>query len=292
VEINRKNYKVVKMAKIFGISRSSYYSRCNHKKSRREIEDEELMKKVKEIFEDSRQEYGERRIKKALDEAGTRIGRPRVNRLMKKLNLVPKAKRKFKVTTKQSKKAYYVAPNLLNQKFIADRPNQIWVTDITYIHTQEGWLYAASVLDLFSRKIVGLAMSQRITVDLVLRAVGQAVKRRNPPAGLIIHSDRGSQYTSKAYHKFTKKHGLIISMSSTGNCFDNAVAESFFHTLKIAVVHDVVYLTRNQATRAVFEYVEIFYNRQRMHSALDYLTPEQFEQCWFDRQFVSKKFVQ
>jgi transposase InsO family protein len=208
---------------------------------------------------------------------------------MKENDLRPKAKRKFKVTTQQSSKPYLVAENLLKQNFIVGAPNLAWVTDITYVPTAEGWLYVATVLDLFSRKIVGLAMSQRMTTDLVLRALNQAIKRRKASAGLIVHSDRGSQYTSKAYAALAKKHRIRLSMSSTGNCYDNAVAESFFHTLKLAVVHRQHYSTRDLAMRAIFEYIEVFYNRRRMHSTLNYLSPEEFEIKWANKQNLIPK---
>jgi len=211
------------------------------------------------------------------------MGKKRVIRIMNALGLKPKARKKFKVTTQQSSAPYYVAPNLLKQVFTETAPNQAWVTDITYVPTQEGWLYVATVIDLFSRKVVGLAMSQRLKTDLVLRAVSQAVTRRKPMPGLILHSDRGSQYTSRAYRKLTQKSGITLSMSSTGNCYDNAVAESFFHTLKIAVVHGQTYQTRNQATRSIFEYIELFYNQERMHSTLNYFSPNEFEENYFNQ---------
>ena len=290
--MNQHEYRVAKMAQTLGVNRSSYYSYSNPVKSIRQKQEQYLMPRIKNIFENSRQEYGTRRIKKVLHTEGITISRCRVGKLMNKLNLCSKARRRFKVTTKQSSRPYYVAPNLLKQNFTTGRPNQAWVTDITYIPTQEGWLYAATVLDLFSRKIVGLAMSQRMTTDLVLRSVGQAISHRKPPPGLIIHSDRGSQYTSKAYHALTKQHKVELSMSSTGNCYDNAVAESFFHTLKLATVHNEKFETRNQATRVIFEYIEVFYNRQRMHSALGYLTPDQFEHFWLNNGFVPSESVQ
>ncbi len=292
MKINKKTYPTAKMAETLGVNRSSFYNYCSHKISQRKEEDLQLMIKIKKIFHVSRQEAGTRNIKKILNRDGITISRRRIGKLMNKIGLRPKATRKFKITTQQAKKAFYVAPNLLRQNFTAEQPNQKWVTDITYIPTQEGWLYAAVVLDLFSRKIVGLAMSRRINVDIVLRAVEQAVIRRKPKPGLIIHSDRGSQYTSKAYNTLAKKHKIVLSMSGTGNCFDNAVAESFFHTLKIATVHDENFITRDQATRTIFEYIEVFYNRQRIHSALDYLSPEQFENLWSKKNnFVRKKNV-
>lgn len=292
MKLNKQDYSVVKMAKTLGLNRSGYYSYNKPIETTRQKQEQQLMPKIRKIFEDSRQEYGSRRIQKALESKGFAISRRRVAKLMSKINLCPKARRQFKATTKQSQRPHYVAPNLLQQNFVTTQPNQAWVTDITYIPTQEGWLYTATVLDLFSRKIVGLAMSQRMTTDLVLRAVAQAILHRKPKPGLIIHSDRGSQYTSKAYYGLAKEHRITLSMSSTGNCYDNAVAESFFHTLKLAVVHGQKFETRNQATRVIFEYIEVFYNRQRMHSSLGYLTPEQFEGRWLNYQLVPYEFVQ
>jgi len=267
------------MAEILGVSRSSFY------KPKADKQDyQELTEMIKKLFESSNQEYGAKRIYLALEALCIDTSFYRVKQLMKENYLIPKARRKYKVTTRQSKRPHHVAPNLLQQNFTVAAPNVAWVSDITYVATQEGWLYVATVLDLFSRKIVGLAMSQRLKTDLVLRAVSQAVKRRNPGSGLILHSDRGCQYTSKIYKALTSKYGIDLSMSSTGNCFDNAVAESFFHTLKVNLIHGEKYLTRNQATRAIFEYIEIFYNKKRMHSSLSYKTPEQFEINWMKNQ--------
>ena len=279
IETHRTQYPVKKMADTLGVSRSAFYKPKSTRENHNDLTD-----MIKQLFEASNQEYGAKRIHLALQALCIETSFYRVKQLMKAHHLIPKARRKYKVTTKQSKKPHYVAPNLLKQNFTVYVPNQVWVSDITYVLTNEGWLYVATVLDLFSRKIVGLAMSQRLKTDLVLRAVTQAVQRRKPPKGLILHSDRGCQYTSKAYRKLTSKYGIELSMSSTGNCFDNAVAESFFHTLKVNLIHGEKYQTRNQATRAIFEYVEIFYNKRRMHSSLNYLTPEQFENIWSQNQ--------
>ena len=168
---------------------------------------------------------------------------------------------------------------MLDQNFNFNAPNQAWCGDITYVPTDEGWLYVATVIDLFSRKIIGLSMSHRITSDLVLRATQQAINTRKPLAGLIMHSDRGSQYTSKAYHKLAKKNGIRLSMSSKGNCYYNAVAESFFHTVKTELTHHIRFKTREEAKQSIFEYIEIFYNKKRIHSSNDYLSPEEYEKA-------------
>jgi transposase InsO family protein len=196
---------------------------------------------------------------------------------MKIAGLAAKMNKQFKVTTQQNPKAQ-AAPNLLQQKFTATQPNQVWVSDITYIRTEEGWLYVAAVLDLFSRRIVGLAMDVRMKTGLIMSAINQAITHRNPPKGLIHHSDRGSQYTSECFQKWLHTQGITPSMSATGCCYDNAVAESFFHTLKTEHVYFENYLTREQAKMSIFEYVETFYNRIRRHSTLQYLSPAAFEQ--------------
>ncbi len=266
------------MAHTFGISRGSYYKQRGAPLSKRNRSKQIAQPIIIKAFLESKSEYGARRIQKALKAKNINMGRKRIGAIMKSLGLTPIAKRKFKVTTQQSSRPYYVAPNLINQNFTAAAPNEVWVGDITYVPTAQGWLYVATVIDLFSRKVVGMAMSQRIKTDLVLRAVNQAVRRRKPKPGLIMHSDRGSQYTSRAYSKLAKKHQIKLSMSGKGCCYDNAVAESFFHTLKIAVFHGQKYETRDQATRCIFSYVEGFYNQKRMHSTLGYMSPDEFEQ--------------
>jgi putative transposase len=201
---------------------------------------------------------------------------------MKKAGIEAKMKKRFKVTTKVNPKAK-AAPNLLKQNFTAEAPNQRWVADFTYVATGEGWLYVAIVLDLFSRKIVGLAMEERMTADLVIKALEQAILHRNPHAGLIHHSDKGSQYTSLDFQALLTLYGIIASMSGTGNCFDNATAESYFHTLKTEHVYFEYYETREKAKTSIFEYTWIFYNKKRRHSSLGYLSPEMFEQQWYQQ---------
>ena len=207
---------------------------------------------------------------------GTRCGKNRIARLMKIHGIVGKAKKKFKATT-NSKHNLPVAPNLLNQDFVAEKPNTVWVSDITYISTLEGWLYLVVILDLYSRQAVGWAMSDRLTSDFVVKALYQAIGRRRPPSGCILHSDRGVQYASADFRDVLNNYGLIQSMSRKGNCYDNAVAESFFHTLKTEHVYEHRYETRADARQSIFEYIEMFYNRQRRHSALGYRSPVSFE---------------
>lgn len=282
MEQNKSFFPVERMAKTFGVHRSSYYSYLSMPNGKRQRQEKLLLPHIKRSFIHSREEYGSRRIKLDLGDLANNVSKTRINKIMQSNNLIPKARKRFKVTTQQSKKPYYVADNLLNQNFNFNAPNQAWCGDITYVPTDEGWLYVATVIDLFSRKIIGLSMSHRITSDLVLRATQQAINTRKPLAGLIMHSDRGSQYTSKAYHKLAKNNGIRLSMSGKGNCYDNAVAESFFHTLKIAVVHEQKFYSRKHAMRTIFEYVYSFYNRIRIHSTLGYLSPEKFENKYLE----------
>lgn len=228
-------------------------------------------KKIKLIHAKSRETYGSPRIHATLPLEGETCSRNRIARLMKKSGIQAKMKKRFKITTKVNPKAK-AAPNVLNRDFTAMKPNQRWVADITYVATAEGWLYVAAVLDLYSRRIVGLSMNERITTSLVRNALEQALIHRKPQPGLMHHSDKGCQYTSQEFQALLKAHQIIISMSGTGNCYDNAAMESFFHTLKTE--H---YLTREQAKQSIFEYVEVFYNRQRLHSTLGYVTPNDFE---------------
>ena len=232
--------------------------------------------KIQAIYEASRQTYGSPRIHAELKEQGETCSRQRVARIMKQAGIVAKMTKKFKVTTKKNPKAK-TAPNLLQQDFTAEQPNRRWVADLTYISTLEGWLYVAVVLDLFSRRIVGLAMGDRMTDDLVLAALEQALIHRNPLPGLLHHSDQGSQYTSHDFQKMLAKHQITASMSGKGNCYDNAAMESFFHTLKTEHVYFERYQNRDQAKHSIFEYIEVFYNRQRRHSTLNYKTPLTFE---------------
>jgi putative transposase len=279
-------FTIGRMAHVFKVSRSGYYQFNKAKPSVRALEDKHLLAEIKAIHDKSRCTYGSPRIHAKLNLLGKKCSRKRVARLMKKEGIAAKMKRRFKVTTKANPKAK-AAPNLLQQDFTADAPNQRWVADFTYVSTWEGWLYVAIILDLFSRKIVGLAMHERMTADLVLAALEQAVLHRQPDAGLIHHSDRGSQYTSDDFQALLTFYGLVASMSGTGNCFDNATAESFFHTLKTEHVYFERYETRAQAKLSIFEYVEVFYNRERSHSSLGYVSPEIFEKYWHQKQSFS-----
>ena len=262
---------------MLGVSRSGYYRYAKRKPSQCLLEEERLIMKIKVIYEASRQTYGSPRVHAELKDQGETCSRQRVAKLMKKAGIMAKMTKKFKVTTKANPKAK-AAPNLLEQNFTAEHPNRRWVADITYVWTLEGWLYVACVLDLFSRKIVGLSMADRMMDDLVIAALEQALIHRNPLPDLMHHSDKGCQYTSHDFQKKLAQHNITASTSGTGNCYDNAAMESFFHTLKTEHVYFERYQTREQAKSSIFEYIEVFYNRQRRHSTLDYKTPLTFEE--------------
>ena len=258
------------------VSRSSYYDWLDSFEQMRKKEDKILIEKIRSIFKRSRGNYGSRRIKNELFIGNIVVSRRRVIRLMKEAELVCKTKRKFKATT-DSKHNKPVAPNVLARNFIVEKPNRCYVGDITYIPTDEGWLYLATVIDLYSRKIVGWSMSSTMKAELVNDALLMAICNRKPADGLMWHTDRGSQYVADSHLKIIKQYNIIQSMSRKGNCWDNAVAESFFHTLKTELTHQQKFKTREEAKYAIFEYIEVFYNRIRTHSANDYLSPADYE---------------
>lgn len=264
------------MCKFMKVSRSCYYQWLDNPESIRDTEDNYLIEKIKSIFQISRNSYGSRRIKRILFNEGIIVSRRRVIRLMKEAALTCKTKRKFKATT-DSRHNKPVASNLLERKFTVNEPNRCYVGDITYIPTNEGWLYLATVIDLYSRKIVGWSMSNTMKAELVNNALLMAIWTRKPAAGLIWHTDRGSQYVSDSHLKIIKQHNIIQSMSRKGNCWDNAVAESFFNILKTELTHQQKFKTREEARYAIFEYIEVFYNRVRIHSANNYLSPAEYE---------------
>ena len=273
---HRSCHGVQKMCQVIGASRSGYYRWRKQPQSKRQKENEKILMEIKESHKNSRRAYGSPRVTEDLQTKGIKCGKNRVARIMKVHGIVGKAAKKFKATT-DSKHNLPVAENLLKQNFVAQKPNTVWVSDITYIWTLEGWLYLAVILDLYSRQVVGWAMSDRLTSDFVIKALYQAIGRRNPGLCCIFHSDRGVQYASADFRDVLNSHVFIQSMSRKGNCYDNAVAESFFHTLKIEHVYDYPYETRAEATQSIFEYIEMFYNRQRRHSALGYRSPVSFE---------------
>lgn len=260
-----------------GVSRSGYYEWLGRPESARRREERRLGERAKEIHADSRKTYGARRIQQVLIAEGETLSRARARRLMKKQGLESMGRRKFKATT-NSNHSRPVAPNLLNREFEVGRPNTVYAGDITYIPTQEGWLYLAVLIDLYSRAVVGWAMSERINAQLVTDALVMSIWRRRPGKGLLVHSDQGSQYASELYQETLNANGFICSMSRKGNCWDNAPSESFFHTLKTELVHHRRYQTRAEAKQEIFEYIEVFYNRQRLHSTIGYQTPSGYEE--------------
>jgi transposase InsO family protein len=241
---------------------------------------QKLVLKIKEVHHQSQRRYGSPRVYKALRGQGYLCNHKRVERLMRCNDIRARQSKRYKVTT-QSNHSHPVAPNVLDRNFKAERPNEKWVSDITYISTTEGWLYLATVMDLYSRKIVGWAMDKSMTSDLACKAFKMAMANRQPKSGLVHHSDRGSQYAANAYQALLKQHRCLVSMSRKGNCWDNAPMESFFATLKNELIHHRVYQTRTEAKSDIFAYIEGFYNRTRLHSTLDYQCPEQFEQAYF-----------
>ena len=266
------------MCKVLEVSLSGYYAWQKRPENPRKKEDAVLEEKIKFYFERSRGTYGTPRLKVDLaEEAGLQVSRHRIGRLMRSAHLQVRCKRKFRVTTKSTHRQP-IAENVLNREFQASAPNQKWVTDITYLPTTDGWLYLATVMDLYSRKIVGWAMSERLETPLVMEALQMALERRRPGAGLLHHSDRGSQYASEAYRQALQRLEAVQSMSRKGNCWDNSVQESFFATLKTELQLDRARLPRAQTRTEVFEWIEVFYNRQRRHSSLGYQSPVAFEE--------------
>ena len=265
---------------ILGLSRSSYYEwNANYDKHLQKAkEHQELTQKVINLFTKFKKRYGSRRIVQELEKMGIKCKREKVSSIMEENNLVACGYKKFKVTTTNSNHKYKVFDNLLERNFIVDKPNQVYVGDITYIRTDEGWLYLATVIDLFSRKLVGYKMSSRMTKDLVIGALQNALHARGYPKNVVIHSDRGSQYASNEYKRFLKQHNLIGSMSRKGDCWDNAVAESFFATLKKEYVYQTHFKNRISAQLGIFDYIETWYNKERIHSILGDLSPNQFEE--------------
>lgn len=264
------------MCQCLKVSRSCYYEWRRGGISQRAAEDEVLGKLLAEELKRSRMTYWTRRLKRILARQGLVVSRRRISRLLSAMGLSCKMKRKYKATT-DSRHQLLVAANVLNRAFEASRPGEKYVGDITYIWTLEGWLYLAVVLDLYSRKVVGWSMSHGMKAELVNDALLMAIWRRKPNPGLLWHTDRGSQYAADSHRQLLKAHGIDQSMSRKGNCWDNAVSESFFHTLKTELIHDQIFATREHAKQALFEYIEVFYNQMRLHSANDYLSPAEFE---------------
>lgn len=269
-------YRVNMLCRVLKVQRSAYYDWQAQPCKVIAQEELALRRRMKELFTVSRGSLGSRTMMKNLNQEGFEIGRDRTRRLMKRLKLTVRQKRKYKVTT-DSKHNLPVAKNVLNREFCPSAPNHAWGTDITYLWTQQGWIYLAVVIDLYSRRVVGWSMDRRMKKALVIRALMMAVNLRKPPPGLIHHSDRGSQYASHDYQKLLKQHGMICSMSRKGNCWDNAPIERFFSSLKREWTGDRLYRTRQEAIADVREYVAVYYNSRRLHSTLGYTTPMDYE---------------
>jgi transposase InsO family protein len=278
-------FPVEKMCKVLRLSRSSYYSWKNREPSKREKENKMLEEMIVEIHLKSRGTYGSPRISRELQELGFSASKPRVARLMKSNGIQSKIRKKWKITTNSNHK-YPIVPNKLNRNFTTETPNEVWVSDITYIATKEGWLYLTVVLDLWDRKIIGWALSKTMYAkDTVIPAWKMANDNRKINAPLIFHSDRGIQYACKEFTNYLDRNKLVTrSMSRKGDCWDNAVAESFFKTLKTELVYHQDYETISQAELAVFDYIETWYNRQRRHSALNGMTILEFEKLNYKKQ--------
>jgi transposase InsO family protein len=276
IDDHRQEFPVGRMCKVLDVSRSGYYAWRGRPPSEREMANQELYKKIEDVYHESHGTYGSPRIYQELSRQGVTCSENRVARLMRLRGLKARQTRTYKTTTKRNQ-ADPVAPNVLKRDFEADRPNEKWLTDITYIRTDEGWLYLAIVLDLYSRRVVGWGMSDRMTSDLTKGALRMALQRRDIDAGLIHHSDQGSQYTDGDYQQMLKDWRIEASMNGVGTWYDNAPMESFFGTLKGEWVHHSAYRTRDEARADLFYYIEVFYNRRRLHSALGYLSPESYE---------------
>ena len=274
---HRAQWSVEEMCRVLEVSRSGFYDWQQRPISPRAEETLRLDTEIRELFEASKQRSGSPKITRALRARGWRVSENRVARRMRELGLRSIVRRRFRVTT-NSKHHFPVAPNRLQRNFTAQHSNQIWVSDITYLRVGGRWLYLAVFIDLYSRRVVGWALSSSLDHTVVLKALQRAVARRRPPRGLIIHSDRGVQYACTEFTKWATGRGFVMSMSRKGDCWDNAVAESFFHVLKTELTYHCRWFDYEQAHRSLFEYIEIFYNRERSHSTLDYLSPEQFEQ--------------
>jgi putative transposase len=276
IDQHRQRWPVVLMCRLLAVSRSGYYAWARQPESRQSLRRRRLTKMIQIVHAESDATYGSPRVHRDLLAGGQPCSVNLVAKLMRVAGIAAKTRRKFKLTT-DSRHHLPVAENLLDRHFQAERPNQAWVSDITYIPTREGWLYLATVEDLYSRRIVGWAMNSRINSRLVVDALQMAVDRRQPDAGLIVHSDRGNQYCSDHYQRLLREHGIRCSMSRKANCWDNAPMESFYRTLKVELVYWRDYATRHEARQSIAEFIEAFYNRRRRHSTLGYVSPVEYE---------------
>ncbi len=272
----KATHPIATLCRVLGVSPSGYYAWCDRPLSARAQADQVLLVQIRAIHEQSRGIYGAPRIHAELQAQGVRCGRKRVARLMRDTDLAGAKRRRYRGTTRQDRRAL-AAPDLVQRDFAASGPDQLWVADMTYVATGEGWLYLATVLDAWSRRLVGWAMGDRLRTDLVVDALNMAVWNRRPAAGVVHHSDRGAQYTSVTFSQRCQEAGVVPSMGSIGDAYDNALAEAFFATLETELLMRHTFATRKAARLALFDFIEGFYNSHRRHSALEYLSPAEFE---------------
>jgi transposase InsO family protein len=278
IRAEKAHHDVRRMCRFLEVSASGYYAWCKRPPSSLACENEQLSVDIGEIFEQHRGRYGSPRVVRELRARGTRVGRHRVRKLMKEAGLRGRRPRRWTRTT-DSSHSHPIAPNLLKRNFDVATPNSVWVGDITYLPTREGWTYLSVLIDLYSRAVVGWSTRTNMEQDLTIDTLNAAIATRRPPRGLIVHSDRGVQYSAHRYRDELSRHGMLCSMSRKGDCWDNAVAESFFATLKKELVDDRIFEDHRTAKAAVFEYIEAYYNSQRRHSKLDYLSPLRYEEA-------------
>jgi putative transposase len=277
IEDRRTDYPVRILCDVLEVSPAGYYAWRSRPESPRSVANRKLVDDIKRVHRDKNGRYGSPRIHVELKELGRGASRGRIERLMRRHGIRAIMAQPYRVRTTDSRHDFPIAPNLLDRNFVAAAPNRVWLADITYVETDQGWLYLATVMDLYSRRIVGWAMADHLRTELALAALRMAIAAKKPGPGLIHHSDRGVQYASEDYRKVVRSAGLLASMSRKGNCYDNAPMESFFHTLKTELVHHRHYATRTEATRDIFAYIEGFYNQTRRHSAIGYISPVEME---------------
>jgi transposase InsO family protein len=276
IQEHDRRYPIRLMCRTLAVSPAGYYAWRSRPESHRAVSARTLLSAIRVIHQESRETSGSPSIWDALLKQGHGVGEHRIARLVRQHGILAKTVKKWRATT-QSQHRFPVAANTLDRQFMVESPNRVWAGDLTYVWTTEGWLYLAVILDLYSRRVIGWAMGHRLTVDLAERALIMALANRRPRAGLLHHSDRGSQYAATSYQQLLATHGVTVSMSRKGNCWDNACIESFFGTLTRELVYHRHYATREDATRDIFEYIEVFYNRQRRHSTLGYHSPAEYE---------------